>query len=229
MKEMFKNLKITLTDEQINAFKTYYDFLISENKKYNLTGITEYEEVLIKHFYDSLTLLKVNDFKDVVTVADIGSGAGFPGIPLKIINPGIKLTLVESQTKKANFLKELITLLKLNNVDVVNKRAEEFAQHNKEKFDIVTARAVAPLNILNELTLPLVKVGGLFLAMKGDNYEEELKNAKNGIMVLGGSIKNVVNFDLPLQFGKRTIIIIKKTRSVNKYPRQYRRIKNNPL
>ena len=107
MKEIFENLKITLTSEQQNAFKTYYDFLLSENEKYNLTGITTYEDVLIKHFYDSLTILKTNDFKDGTSVCDIGSGAGFPGIPLKIIKPGIKLTLVESQTKKANFLKEL--------------------------------------------------------------------------------------------------------------------------
>ena len=145
--------------------------MLSENEKYNLTGITTYEDVLIKHFYDSLTILKTNDFKDGTSVCDIGSGAGFPGIPLKIIKPGIKLTLVESQTKKANFLKELSSLLKLDNVVVINSRAEEFAETNKEKFDVVTARAVAPLNILNELTLPLVKVGGYFLAMKGDNYE----------------------------------------------------------
>lgn len=229
MKDIFKNLKITLTDEQLKAFQTYYDFLLSENEKYNLTGITAYEDVLIKHFYDSLTLLKTNDFADGTSLCDIGSGAGFPGIPLKIVHPGIKLTLVESQTKKANFLKELVSLLKLDNVVVINDRAEEFAHKNKEKFDIVTARAVAPLNILNELTLPLVKVGGVFLAMKGDNYDEELKNAKNGIMVLGGSIKKIVNFDLPLQFGKRTIIIIKKTKSVKKYPRQYSQIKSNPL
>lgn len=228
MKELFKGLNIDLTTEQEAAFKTYYEFLISENSKYNLTRITDYQEVLVKHFYDSLTLLKSGNF-DNAKVCDIGAGAGFPGIPLKIINPSIKLTIVESQRKKTNFLNELVKLLKLENVTVINDRAESFAEKNIEKFDYVIARAVAPLNILVELTLPLVKVKGSFLAMKGDNYESELELAKNGIITLGGNLNKTINFDLPLHLGKRTIIIIEKTKSVKGYPRHYSQIKKKPL
>lgn len=229
MNELLKNLKLKLSEQQKEDFKTYYEFLLKENEKYNLTRITSYEEVLVKHFYDSLTLLKADDFADDILVADVGSGAGFPGIPLKIMRPNIKLTLVESNGKKANFLKDLIELLKLKDVTVVNERAEIFANKNKEKFDIVIARAVAPLNILTELTIPLAKVGGTFLAMKGDNYEDELKLAKNGIIILGGKISKTMNFELPMNLGKRAIIIINKNKSVIRYPRAYNQIKKNPL
>lgn len=229
MKELFKDLNINLTIEQEEAFKAYYNYLLEENKKYNLTRITDYEEVLIKHFYDSLTLLKTGLFKSGMSVADIGSGAGFPGIPLAIINKDINFSLIESQTKKANFLKSVLKLLKLDNVKVYNMRSEEFAKKHFESFEIVTARAVAQLNILSELTLPLVKVGGTFLAMKGDNYESEIEEAKNGIMILGGKLKNILNIELPLQLGKRTIIIIDKKKNVKGYPRPFNQIKKNPL
>lgn len=229
MKKLFKDLKIDLTDEQEKMFKLYFDFLIEENKKYNLTGITLFEEVLIKHFYDSLTLLKTNLFKPNITVCDIGSGAGFPGIPLKIVNKDLKLTLVESQNKKVSFLRNLVSLLNLKDVEVVNDRAETFAKRKLETFDIVTARAVAPLNILSELCLPLVKVGGAFLAMKGNNYEAELSDAKNGILILGGKVNKTLNISLPLQLGERTIIIVNKDKSVKNYPRPYNQIKKTPL
>lgn len=229
MKELFQSLKINLTEEEEKSFKRYYDFLLQENKKYNLTRIVSQEEILVKHFYDSLTLLETGLFDDLKTVCDIGSGAGFPGVPLAIIKSKIKFTLIESQTKKANFLKELINLLKLNNVEVINSRAEKYANLNLEAFDIVTARAVAELNILSELALPLVKIGGKFLAMKGLNYEAELKRAKNGIIELGGNIEKTLNIQLPLQLGKRTIIIINKHKSVKGYPRSFNQIKKNPL
>lgn len=228
MKELFKDLKIDLTTEQETLFKTYYEFLISENKKYNLTRITEYKEVLVKHFYDSLTLFKVDIFNDA-SICDIGAGAGFPSIPLKIINPSIKLTIVESQRKKTNFLNELVQLLNLKEVKIVNDRAESYAEKNLDSYDFVIARAVAPLNILVELTLPLVKVNGSFLAMKGDNYESELELAKNGIITLGGKLIKTINLDLPLHLGKRNIIIIEKTKSIKGYPRHYSQIKKKPL
>lgn len=229
MRELFKSLQIDLTEEQEKTFKTYFDFLLEENKKYNLTRITSYEEVLVKHFYDSLTLLTTNLFNEAKTVCDIGSGAGFPGVPLAILKENIAFTLIESQTKKITFLEKLIELLELKNIKIVNTRAEKFADNNFESFDIVTARAVSSLNILNELALPLVKIGGSFLAMKGINYKPELKEAKNGIMKLGGDIKKTLTIDLPLQMGKRTIIIIDKYKSVKGYPRSFNQIKKNPL
>lgn len=229
MKKLFKELELNLTNQQEQMFVDYYNFIISENKKYNLTRITDYKEVLIKHFYDSLTLLKAYNFKENATICDIGSGAGFPGIPLKIVRPDLNIVLLESQTKKANFLNETIKLLNLEKIKVVNKRAEDYAKSSFESFDYVTARAVAPLNILSELSLPLVKVGGSFLAMKGSNYKSELEEAKNGIIILGGKTNKVNNFLLPLQLGERTIIIIDKYKSVKGYPRPYNQIKRKPL
>lgn len=221
-----KELNIELTFEQQELFRKYYEFLIQENKKYNLTAITNEEEVYYKHFYDSLTLIKTNLIKEGVSLCDIGSGAGFPGIPLKIIYPNLKLTIVESQTKKTEFLKKLVIFLELDNVEIINKRAEEYA-HTKY-FDIVTARAVADLSILNELCLPLVKKGGYFIAMKG-NYEEELKRTLNGITILGGKLIEVLSFELPKDMGKRNLIIIKKEKMVQGYPRAFSQIKKKPL
>ena len=221
-----KELNIELTFEQQELFRKYYEFLIQENKKYNLTAITDEEEVYYKHFYDSLTLIKTNLIKEGVSLCDIGSGAGFPGIPLKIIYPNLKLTIVESQTKKTEFLKKLVNFLELDNVEIINKRAEEYA-HTKY-FDVVTARAVADLSILNELCLPLVKKGGYFLAMKG-NYDEELKRTLNGINILGGKLIEVLSFELPKKMGKRNLIIIKKEKMVQGYPRAFSQIKKKPL
>lgn len=221
-----KELNIELTFEQQELFRKYYEFLIQENKKYNLTAITDEEEVYYKHFYDSLTLIKTNLIKEGVSLCDIGSGAGFPGIPLKIIYPNLKLTIVESQTKKTEFLKKLVNFLELDNVEIINKRAEEYA-HTKY-FDVVTARAVADLSILNELCLPLVKKGGYFIAMKG-NYDEELKRTLNGINILGGKLIEVLSFELPKKMGKRNLIIIKKEKMVQGYPRAFSQIKKKPL
>ena len=221
-----KELNIELTFEQQELFRKYYEFLIQENKKYNLTAITDEEEVYYKHFYDSLTLIKTNLIKEGVSLCDIGSGAGFPGIPLKIIYPNLKLTIVESQTKKTEFLKKLVNFLELDNVEIINKRAEEYA-HTKY-FDVVTARAVADLSILNELCLPLVKKGGYFIAMKG-NYDEELKRTLNGINILGGKLIEVLSFELPKDMGKRNLIIIKKEKMVQGYPRAFSQIKKKPL
>lgn len=221
-----KELNIELSSKQKELFERYYEFLIQENKKYNLTAITNKEEVYYKHFYDSLTLIKTNLIKEGVSLCDIGSGAGFPSIPLKIIFPNLELTIVESQTKKTEFLKKLVKHLEIEKVEVINERAEEYA--HKKYFDIVTARAVADLTILNELCLPLVKKNGYFIAMKG-NYKEELEKSLNGINILGGKLLNVISFDLPKAMGKRNLIIIKKEKMVKGYPRIFNQIKKKPL
>lgn len=221
-----KELNLELTFKQKELFEKYYEFLIQENKRYNLTAIKDKEEVYYKHFYDSLTLVKTNLIKEDVSLCDIGSGAGFPGVPLKILFPNLKVTIVESQTKKTEFLKKLIKLLELENVEIINKRAEEYA--HKKYFDIVTARAVADLSILNELCIPLVKKGGYFIAMKG-SYEEELEKSLKGINILGGKFINVVSFDLPKAMGKRNLIVIKKEKMVKGYPRMFSQIKKKPL
>lgn len=221
-----KELNIELSFKQKELFERYYEFLIQENKKYNLTAITDKEEVYYKHFYDSLTLIKTKLIKEDVSLCDIGSGAGFPSVPLKIIYPNLKVTIIESQTKKTEFLKKLIKYLELENVEIINERAEEYA--HKKYFDIVTARAVADLSILNELCLPFVKKDGYFIAMKG-SYEEELEKSLNGMNILGGKLINVISFDLPKEMGKRNLIVIKKEKMVKGYPRMFSQIKKKPL
>lgn len=223
---ILSELGIKLSEKQQAQFKLYYEFLIQENKKYNLTAITQKEEVYIKHFFDSLTLLETGLIKEGVSLCDIGSGAGFPSIPIKILMPSIHVTIVESQTKKTKFLKQLADHLNLDNVDVINVRAEDYA-HSKY-FDIVTARAVAHLSILNELCIPFVKKEGYFIAMKG-SYQEELSHSLEGIKKLGAALENVVSLDLPNQMGERNLIIIKKEHLVKGYPRPYAQIKKNPL
>lgn len=223
---ILSKLGIKLSEKQQTQFKLYYEFLIQENKKYNLTAITQKEEVYIKHFYDSLTLLETGLIKEGVSLCDIGSGAGFPSIPIKILMPSIHVTIVESQTKKTKFLKQLVAHLDLDHVDVVNVRAEDYA-HSKY-FDIVTARAVAHLSILNELCIPFVKKEGYFIAMKG-SYQEELSHSLEGIKKLGGTLENVVSLKLPNQMGERNLIIIKKENLVKGYPRPFAQIKKNPL
>ncbi len=210
-------------------FKKYYDFLISENKKYNLTSITNEEEVYIKHFYDSIQIGKVVDLTETVTVCDVGSGAGFPSIPLKILYPNIKLTIIEPTLKRCNFLKQLVDMLQLENVTIINDRAENM-QVYRNKFDIVTARAVANLSVLCELCIPLVKVDGLFLAMKGSAYLDELNNACNAFKQLDSVVTKVYDYDLLQNYGKHSIIVIKKEKQTNnKYPRNYSIIKKKPL
>lgn len=229
MKQFLEPLGITLTDEQLHQYETYYQFLVSENKKYNLTAITEEKEVYYKHFYDSVSLIKTDLIKDNISLCDIGAGAGFPSIPLKIAFPSIKVYIVESQTKKTNFLNALKDKLNLKDVTIVNERAEIFAATHLNHFDIVTARAVAPLNILNELCIPFVKKGGHFVAMKSSLLENELDKAKYGIITLGGQINKVISINLPYDMGERKLLIVKKINLVKGYPRSYAIIKKKPL
>lgn len=224
-----KNIDIILTQNQINKFKIYYEYLIEYNKHTNLTSITTKEDVYLKHFYDSCLLTKTIDFNNIDTMLDIGCGAGFPGIVIKILFPNIKLTLLDSNNKKTKFCESLSTLLELDNVEIVNKRAEEYIIEKREYFDNVSARAVKNLPVLIELSIPYVKQNGYFIAMKSD-YEEELNNSKNGIKVLGAEYIKTININLPNNTGIRNFILIKKINKTNpKYPRNYSQIIKKPL
>lgn len=207
-------------------YDKYYNYLIEENKKYNLTSITNKDEVFIKHFYDSKVLINYLDLKNK-SILDIGSGAGFPGVVLKIEEPSINLSLIDSVSKKTIFLNNLKNELNLE-YNVINDRIENLDKNNK--FDIIVSRAVARLNILLELAIPYVKVNGYFVAYKGNNALKEVEEIKNGLVKLNSKIEKIVDFDLPNNYGKRYLIIIKKMKETNDiYPRIYSKIKKNPL
>ena len=216
-----KEISIEFSDIQIKKFYKYMNLLIEWNEKINLTAITEPKEIIIKHFIDSLTVLK--DVKGKNTLVDVGTGAGFPGIPLKIMNEEIKITLLDSLNKRINFLNEVIKELDLRNIETMHSRVEEAGKNKKyrESFDIATARAVANLSTLSEYMLPLVRVGGKSICMKGSEVGEELQNSKKAISILGGEIENIDNFQLPKSDMKRNIVIIKKVKNTpSKYPRK---------
>lgn len=207
-------------------FIQYYNELIEANKFTNLTRITDLDSVFYKHFYDSIILINHLDLSNK-TVLDVGAGAGFPSIPLKIINDSIKVTIIDSLNKRIKFLNDLTDKLKLEEVELIHGRAEELSEKNK--FDIVTSRAVARLNILVELTLPFVKVGGYFVAYKSINYSEELEEAKKGIITLGGQVEKVIEYNVS-ENEKRVLIFIKKIKKTNDlYPRIFGKIKKSPL
>ena len=210
-----------LTELQQKQFKKYKDLLLEWNEKINLTAITEEDDIILKHFIDSMTILKHIDENS--SIVDVGTGAGFPGIPIKIASPSINVTLVDSLNKRLIFLEEVIKNLNLEKIKTVHSRAEEFGQNknHREKFDIATSRAVANLSVLVEYLLPLVKVGGKCICMKGSDIEEELQNSKDAIKTLGGQIEKVEEFTLPESDIKRNIIVIKKIKQTpNKYPRK---------
>lgn len=229
-KEELLKLNIDLTEEASSLFDTYYKKLVSVNEVMNLTAITEHDEVYNKHFLDSLSIVKALDISKEFTLCDVGSGAGFPSIPLAIVTNNAKVTIIDALNKRIKFLNDLIMDLGLSNVCALHERAEDFAKEKREFFDVVTARAVARLNVLSELCLPLTKVGGYFIAMKGQSGDEELKEAKKAIDVLGGKFERVVSFELPDNAGVREIIIIKKIKETpKKYPRAFAKIKERPL
>ena len=224
------NLGISLDDISLERFEKYYRILVETNEKMNLTAITEKEEVYCKHFLDSLEITRALDVKDSITLCDVGSGAGFPSIPIAIVNDNCKVTIIDALNKRINFLNGLVKELGLNNVEALHKRAEDYAKEKREFFDVVTARAVARLNILVELCLPLTKIGGKMIAMKGSSGQEELEEAKKAILTLGGKIEKVINVELPDDMGKREIIIISKIKNTpNKYPRAFAKIKERPI
>ena len=206
--EFIKQLEtkgITLTPQQVNQFKQYFKILVEWNEKMNLTAITDEEGVYLKHFYDSLTIAFDFDFTDQ-SIVDVGAGAGFPSVPLKIVYPELKITIVDSLTKRITFLNHLFKELNLSNCQAISARAEDYAKDHRQKCDIVMARAVARLNILDELCLPLVKVGGYFLALKGLKATEELEEAGKGIVLLGGQVEKSIDFTLTYDNHRSNII-----------------------
>ena len=212
----------------IPALIRYADLLVEKNKVMNLTAITEPADIAALHFLDSAALLTLADWKGK-TVADIGTGAGFPGLPLRIVDPSIRLTLLDAQNKRVEFLKEVCGELGLANVECVHARAEEFAADHREGFDLVTSRAVAALPLLCELCLPLVKVGGYFAAMKSVDADAELASAAHAIEVLGGAVDHVTDYAIPGTEVHHRVIFIKKCRETGKkYPRAFAKIKKNP-
>ena len=213
----------------IPALIRYADLLVEKNKVMNLTAITEPADIAALHFLDSAALLTLADWKGK-TVADIGPGAGFPGLPLRIVDPSIRLTLLDAQNKRVEFLKEVCGELGLADVECVHARAEEFAADHREGFDLVTSRAVAALPLLCELCLPLVKVGGYFAAMKSVDADAELASAAHAIEVLGGAVDHVTDYAIPGTEVHHRVIFIKKCRETGKkYPRAFAKIKKNPL
>lgn len=225
--EETNKLGIELTEEQISKLEKFYQLLISWNEKMNLTRITEKAEVYLKHFYDSLTIVKVINLNEAKTLCDVGSGAGFPGIVLKIAFPNIKITLIDSLQKRVNYLNEIIKELDLTNIKAIHTRAEDYAKENREIFDIVTARAVTNLRILSELCIPMVAVDGYFIPMKA-NVDEEILESKEILMKLNGTIKHQETFYLPIENSIRNILLIKKEGKTNPiYPRKMDKIKIN--
>ena len=223
-----EKLGIEVTDEKLQKLERYYELLIEYNKVMNLTGITQKEDVYLKHFYDSLTLVKVIDLNSIDSLCDLGSGAGFPGIVLKIFYPNLKITLIDSLNKRINFLNIVINELKLKDITAIHTRIEDYAKINKEKYDVVTARAVAQTNILLELGINLVKIGKYFIAMKG-NIEQE-NNFDNALEKLNCSLGNILKFKLPIEESNRCLIKIVKEKSTSKlFPRTYNDIKKRPL
>lgn len=213
---------IHLNESQLQQFAQYYQLLVEWNQKMNLTAITEQQEVYLKHFYDSITLSFYESFA-TGSICDVGAGAGFPSIPLKIVFPELQVTIVDSLNKRITFLTELVETLGLTNVSLHHDRAETFGQKAEFRgaFDYVTARAVARLNVLTELCLPLVKKDGFFLALKASQSEEEIKEAKKAIALLGGKFQEELSFELPKTGDERHIIVIqKKKETPKKYPRK---------
>lgn len=226
---ILKEKGIEVSEHQLQQFQKYYEILVEWNEKMNLTAITDKEDVYLKHFYDSITIAFDFDFNNQ-TMIDVGAGAGFPSVPLKILYPNLKITIVDSLNKRITFLNHLFKELELDNCQAVAARAEEYAKDHRESVDIVMARAVARLNILDELCLPLVKKNGYFLSLKGRQAPEEVKEAKKGIQLLGGQIESTHDFTLANHDDFRSNIIIKKVKETpKKYPRMFSKIKKSPL
>lgn len=221
--ELLREKGIELSTFQLEQFETYYQLLVEWNEKMNLTAITDKEEVYLKHFYDSISAAFYFDLSKPLKLCDVGAGAGFPSIPLKICFPNLHISIVDSLNKRISFLEHLAKSLKLGHVSFYHDRAETFGQkaEHRESYDLVTARAVARMSVLSELCLPLVKKNGTFVAMKASSTNEELDAGKKAIGILGGKVRQIHHFLLPMENSERNIIIIDKVKQTpNKYPRK---------
>lgn len=223
------NLGLSIDEKQDAQFRAYYDFLIEYNRKTNLTRITDEREAIFKHFLDSLLLTRSLDFSDIRSMCDMGSGAGFPGIPIKIAFPHMELTLIDSLGKRVRFLDLLTDHLGLKSVEVVSGRIEDVAKKRQKAFDVVTARALGHTAIVSEMGLPMVKVNGHLIIMKGNSYQEELDESRRTITILGGRIKDIHQEELPESYGTRVQIVVAKERHVSGYPRSYAHMKKKRL
>lgn len=231
LQNYIKDYKITLTENQYEQFQKYFELLAEWNEKMNLTAITDESGVALKHFADSLSLLNFVDIPQNSSLADVGTGAGFPGVVLKIARPDIKLTLIDSLNKRLVFLSEVCAQLGIE-AELIHSRAEDGARDEKlrESFDFAVSRAVARMNVLSEYCLPYVKVGGAFCAMKGAQANEEFKESLNAINTLGGKLENKYFFELPENGGERAIAVVRKVKNTpQKYPRQSGKIKAKAL
>jgi len=225
-----KAIGIELSDEQLEQFLTYYEMLIEKNKVMNLTAITDFDEVLEKHFEDSLSLIQAVDLEKSQTVIDLGTGAGFPGIPLKIAFPNLQITLADSLNKRILFLDDVIRELGLTGIDAVHGRAEDLAKNSdyREKFDLCVSRAVANLSTLSEYCLPFVKIGGKFISYKAGECDEEVAASKSSVFLLGGKISDIKKFELG-ESGRAFVIIDKVSGTPKKYPRKAGTPSKDPL
>ena len=221
-------LGLEVTDEKLDKLNKYYELLVSFNEKINLTAITLKEEVYLKHFYDSLTLVKIIDFNKYNTFCDIGTGAGFPGIVIKIFFPHLKVTLIDALNKRIDFLNVVISELQLKEIETIHSRIEDYGKNNRELYDIVTARAVTNLSNLLEFAIPIVKVNKYFIAMKGSN--NELDTILNASKLLNIKLEDKIEFSLPYEESKRNLIkFVKLDKTNNKYPRKFSEIKKKQL
>ena len=223
-----KKINIDISVDTLSKLDTYYKLLVEENKKYNLTAITEENQVYLKHFYDSLTIIKIINLNNQYLL-DIGTGAGFPGLVLKIVFPNLKIDLLDSTNKRCQFLQMVIDKLQLDNINVIDARAEEYAKDNREKYDIVTSRAVAPLKYLLEYSIPTLKVNGTFISLKS-NIDEELTNINNYYQKLNLTNEKTIKFELPYESSLRTLYKITKEKPTKLiYPRTYSQIKKKDI
>ena len=223
LEEGCKELGITLDEIQKKQFTDFYEYLVEKNKVMNLTGITEFQEVLVKHFLDSLACVKAVDMSRIKRIMDIGTGAGFPGVPLKIAFPHLEACLLDSLKKRVNFLEETFQMLKLENITAIHGRAEEYAKNKqyRETYDLCVSRAVSNLATLSEYCLPYVKTGGYFISYKSGTVQEEVEQAQKAVKILGGKIKDVVYFQLPDSEIQRSLVVIEKIKATpGRYPRK---------